>query len=52
LTLEHRAAAQTVYLFKDRGGSVHILVEDDLEAERLASEMIAAGVPVVDVDTD
>jgi hypothetical protein len=52
LTLEPRATAQTVYLFKDRAASAFLIVEDQKESERIASEMLAAGVPMVDVEVD
>lgn len=52
LTVETRATAQTVYLFKDRAASAVLLVEDQEESERIASEMLAAGVPMVDVEVD
>jgi hypothetical protein len=52
LAVEHLASARRVYLFKDRGSSGYLLVENELDAERLATAMIAAGVPVVDVEVD
>jgi hypothetical protein len=36
------------YVFWNRTRSSVLLVEDPLEAEQLAAEMLAAGVPVVD----
>jgi anti-sigma-K factor RskA len=52
LTLEPKATTQTVYLFKDRAASAVLIVEDQEESERVASEMLAAGVPMVDVEVD
>lgn len=52
LTLEPKATAQIVYLFKDRAASAVLIVEDQEESERIASEMLAAGVPMVDVEVD
>jgi hypothetical protein len=53
LVVEHKATARTVYLFKTQSGPPgYLVVEDDADAERLATAMIAAGVPVVDVEVD
>ena len=52
LTLEPKAIAQTVYLFQDRTTGAYLIVEDPHHAEQVASEMLAAGVPMVSVEVD
>jgi len=52
LAVEHVATARRSYSFKDRGGPGYLLVEDESDAERLANAMIAAGVPVIDLEVD
>lgn len=52
LAIEHVATARRAYLFKDRGGLGYLVVEDELDAERLANAMIEAGVPVIDLEVD
>jgi hypothetical protein len=52
LAVEHVATARIVHSFKDRGGSGYLIVEDDRDAEQVATAMIAAGVPVEDAEVD
>jgi len=52
LTLEPRATAQTVYLFEDRKSGAVLIIEDLIEAEQIATEVLAAGVPMVDAEVD
>ena len=52
LAFDNVATARIVHLFKDRGGPVYLIVEDDRDAEQLATAMIAAGVPVKDAEVD
>jgi hypothetical protein len=41
-----------VYVFEDRTAAAVLVVEHDGQAAQLASEMIAAGVPVREVEID
>ena len=50
LLLEEKDTSHTCYLPVDTSGNMDeaLLIDDDAEAERVAQEMIASGVPVKD----
>ena len=52
LRVDSTASTRTSYVFEDRTAAAVLVVEDDGHAAQLASEMIAAGVPVREVEVD
>lgn len=52
LRIDSTASTRTTYVFEDRTVAAVHVVEDDDQAAQLASEMIAAGVPVREVEVD
>lgn len=52
LRVDSTVSTRTAYVFEDRTAAAVLVVEHDDQAAQLASEMIAAGVPVRDVEVD
>jgi hypothetical protein len=52
LRADSTTCLRTSYVFENRTTGAVLLVEDDAQAAQLANEMIAAGVPVREVEVD